>query len=69
LEKPSDDFILIDLKFKGFRNIVIFNLNDGFTINCLKMPLIRVRFSPSPGFFSGAAFPGEQFAPAWFKNY
>jgi hypothetical protein len=39
----------------------IFNLNVVFTTNFLKMPPIRVRFSP--GFPRGAAFPEEEFAP------
>jgi hypothetical protein len=44
----------------------IFNLNFVFTVNFLKMSPIRFLFSP--GFPSGAGFPGEQFAPAWFDN-
>jgi hypothetical protein len=41
----------------------IFNLNVVFTMNFLKMTLIRVCFCP--GFPPGAGFPGEEFAPAW----
>jgi hypothetical protein len=43
----------------------IFNFNVDFTINCLKMAPIRVRFSP--GILSGAGFHGEEFVPAWFS--
>jgi hypothetical protein len=42
----------------------IFNLNVVFKMSLLKMAPIWVRFSP--GFLSGAGFPGDQFAPAWF---
>jgi hypothetical protein len=38
-------------------------LNVVFKLNFLKMASVCVRFSP--GFFFGAGFPGEQFAPAW----
>jgi hypothetical protein len=34
----------IDLKFKGFRFMFIFNLNGVFTTDFLKMAPIRVRF-------------------------
>jgi hypothetical protein len=47
----------IDLKFKGFRFMFIFNLNVVFTTNFLKVEPIRVRFSP--GFPPGAGFLGE----------
>jgi hypothetical protein len=52
----------IDLKFKGYCLVVIFNLNVVFKMNFLKMALIRVRFCPE--FPPGAGFPGEEFAPA-----
>jgi hypothetical protein len=42
----------------------ILNLNIVFTVKFLKMAPILVHFSP--GFLSGAGFPGEQFASAWF---
>jgi hypothetical protein len=42
----------------------IFNLNVVFTMNFLKVALIRVHFSP--GFPPGAGFPGEEFAQACF---
>jgi hypothetical protein len=45
--------------------LILINLNVVFTKNLLKMAPIRVRFSLG-GFLSGAGFPGEQFAPAWF---
>jgi hypothetical protein len=38
----------------------IFNLNDVFTTDFLKMAPIRVRFSP--GFPPGGGFHGEEFA-------
>jgi hypothetical protein len=41
----------------------IFNLKVVFTMNFLKIALIRVRFCP--GFHPGAGFPGEEFAPEW----
>jgi hypothetical protein len=49
---------------------VFLNLNVVFTLNVLKMASVRVRFSPefSPVFLSGAGFPGEQSAQAWFYN-
>jgi hypothetical protein len=43
----------------------IFNLNVVFTTDCLKMVLIRVRFSP--GFPPGGGFHGEEFALACFE--
>jgi hypothetical protein len=52
----------MDLKFKGFRFMFIFNLNVVFTTNFLKVVPIRVRFSL--GFPPGAGFPMEEFAPA-----
>jgi hypothetical protein len=45
----------------------LFNLNVVFTTNFLKMAPIRERFSP--GFPSGAGFPGEEFALACFKRH
>jgi hypothetical protein len=42
LERPADGFI--DLKFKGIRYMLIFNLNVVFTTDFLKMGPIRVRF-------------------------
>jgi hypothetical protein len=42
----------------------IFKINVVFTTNFLKVAPIRVSFSP--GFTSGAGFPGEEFAPACF---
>jgi hypothetical protein len=57
-------FHWIDLRFKGFRFMFIFNLNVVFTTNFLKVAPIHVRFSP--GFPPGAGFPGEEFAPACF---
>jgi hypothetical protein len=42
--------------------VFIFNLNVVFTMNFLKMALIRVRFCP--GFPPEAGFPGEEFGPA-----
>jgi hypothetical protein len=56
----------IDLKFKGFRYMFIFNLNIVFTTDFLKMAPISVPFSP--GFPPGAGFHGEEFAPAWFET-
>jgi hypothetical protein len=54
------------LKFKGFRYLFIFDLNDVFTTDFLKMAPIRVCFSP--GFPPGAGFHGEEFASAWFET-
>jgi hypothetical protein len=62
LERPAD---WIDLKFKGFRFMFIFNLNGVFTTDFLKMAPIRVRFSPG---FPPGGFHGEEFAPAWFET-
>jgi hypothetical protein len=59
-------FHWIDLKFKGFRFMFIFNLNVVFSTHILKVAPIRVRFSP--GFPPGGGFHGEEFAPAWFKT-
>jgi hypothetical protein len=58
---------LIDLKFKGFRFMFIFNLNVVFTTDFLKMAPFRVRFSP--GFPPGGGFHGEEFALACFKRH
>jgi hypothetical protein len=55
-------FHWIDLKFKRFRFMFIFDLNVVFTTNFLKVAPIRVHVSP--GFPSGAGFPGEELAPA-----
>jgi hypothetical protein len=44
----------------------IFNLNVVFTLNFLEMALSYLCFSP--GFPLGEGFPGEEFAPACFKN-
>jgi hypothetical protein len=59
-------FHWIDLKFKGIRFMFIFNLNVVFTMQFLKMAQSRVRFCP--GFPPEAGLPGEEFAPACFKN-
>jgi hypothetical protein len=59
-------FHWIDLKFKGFRFMFIFNLNVALTTHVLKVAPIRVRFSP--GFPPGGGFHGEEFAPAWFET-
>jgi hypothetical protein len=48
----------IEKKFKLFRTKFIFNLHVAFTLNCLKMALSRVCFSP--GFPPGAGLSGEQ---------
>jgi hypothetical protein len=58
LERPADNFHWIDLKFKGFRLVFIFNLNVVFTMHFLKMALSRVRVCP--GFPPGAGFLEEQ---------
>jgi hypothetical protein len=57
-------FYWIDVKFKGFHIMFIFNLNIVSIMNFLKMAPIHVRFCP--GFLSGAGFHGEEFASAWF---
>jgi hypothetical protein len=48
----------IDLKFKGFRFMFIFNLNVVFTTTFLKVATIHGHFSP--GLPPGAGFPGEE---------
>jgi hypothetical protein len=61
------EFHWIDLKFKGFRFMFIFNLNVVFPTDFLKMAPIRVRFSP--GFPPGGGFHGEEFALACFERH
>jgi hypothetical protein len=57
--KDAEWFYKIDLSFKHFRLMFIFNLNFIF-----KMAFIRVCFSP--GWLSGEGFSAEEFASAWW---